>query len=515
MNIPRITSKHFLLSTVSIGLIGMQACQPKQMVKENSRPNIVFILVDDMGWADLPSYGNKFNEAPRISQMADDGMLFTQAYAAAPVCSPTRASIQSGQYPARIGIIDFISGLWRPYEEFIVPQNRTQHFPYDVKTIGELLKETGYLTGYFGKWHLGFSNGRFYPGPGSWHPGFKNEHHPGRRGYDVAIEYKGGGYFNPRFDPDYDDFYPHQPLSDILTDMSVDFIKNNQDTSFFLFLSHFDPHDLLDADSALIEKYLNKEKVYNYPCNAVYAAMIESVDMSVGRILDVLDETGLSENTIVFFFSDNGGLISRFDRTVIAPDKQHIYQDHTLSYIATSNAPLRSAKGSLYEGGIRVPLIVKWKNKIKPGIISNAPVISNDFFPTFLSLAGGVHPENHIVDGKCLIPELNGETPSPNRSLFWHYPVYHFYDVVSSAVIRGNWKLIERLDDHSVELYDLKHDLSETTNLANVMPEIRDELKAELKNWRMDVGADMPVKNPDFDPDRRYELGQHPWFQRN
>jgi len=297
----------------------------------SNRPNIVFIMADDMGWADLPVYGNQFNEAPRLSKMAEEGIRFTNAYAACPVCSPTRASIQSGQYPARVGVIDFIPGHWRPFEEVIVPVNRTQHLPANITTLGEAMKQAGYKTGYFGKWHLGHLD----------------EHHPSRRGYDNAYEYKGGGFFNPKFKPEFvvDDI--KKPLSEILTDMSIEFLEENRDTSFFLFLGHYDVHVQLDADSALIDKYLQKEKVNGYPCNAVYAAMVESVDKSVGRILDKLDELRLSENTIVLFFSDNGGLVKRFDGIpLLAKSKQHIYEDDTLLYIASSNAPLRAEKGT-------------------------------------------------------------------------------------------------------------------------------------------------------------------------
>ncbi len=253
---------------------------------EIQKPNIVFIMADDMGWADLPVYGNKFNEAPRLTKMANEGIRFTDAYAASPVCSSTRASIQSGQYPSRVGIIDFIPGHWRPFEEVTVPVNRTQYLPTTISSLGEVMKEVGYKTGYFGKWHLGNAN----------------EYHPSKRGYTKAYEYKGGGYFNSKFSPKYEIKDPTQPLADVLSDMSVEFLEESRDTSFFLFLSHYDVHVQLDADSALINKYLKKEKADNYPSNAVYAAMVESVDKSVGRVLDKLDELGLSENTIVIFF---------------------------------------------------------------------------------------------------------------------------------------------------------------------------------------------------------------------
>lgn len=457
-------------------------------------PNIVFIMADDMGWADLPAYGNQFNEAPHLSKMAAEGIRFTNAYAACPVCSPTRASIQSGQYPARVGVIDFIPGHWRPFEEVIVPRNRTQYLPQNITSLGEAMKSSGYKTGYFGKWHLGF----------------KDEHHPSKRGYDVAYEYKGGGFFNPKFKPDYLVENPKQPLADILTDMSVRFLEENKDSAFFLFLSHYDVHVQLDADSALIDKYLKKKKVDHYPCNAVYAAMVESVDKSVGRILDKLDELGLSENTIVFFFSDNGGLKSRFDKIpLIAKQTQHIYEGDSLLYIASSNAPLRAEKGTVYEGGIREPLIVKWPGKITFGKTSDALISSVDFYPTFIALANGNLSNSQVFDGKNILPELLGENSNPERSLFWHYPVYH-HDVPKSAIRRGDWKLVENLVDGAFELYNLKEDISESDNLAETQPGLVEELKAELTAWQKDTGAEMPVKNPDFDETKRETWQAHP-----
>jgi arylsulfatase A len=462
--------------------------------QKSNKPNIVFILVDDMGWADLPVYGNHFNEAPRLSKMAEEGIRFTNAYAACPVCSPTRASIQSGQYTARVGVIDFIPGHWRPYEKVIVPTNRTQYLPTNIITLGETMKKAGYKTGYFGKWHLGH----------------KDEHHPSKRGYDIAYEYKGGGFFNPNFKPDYKIKDPKRSLSAILTDMSVNFLEENRDTSFFLFLAHFDVHVQLDSDSALIEKYLKKEKVDGYPCNAVYAAMVESVDKSVGRVLDKLDELGLGENTMVMFFSDNGGLVSRFDEIpLIAQSKQYIYEDDPLLYIASSNAPLRNEKGTVYEGGIREPFIVRWPAKIEPGQVSDALIGSVDFYPTLVSLAGGKLPETQKFDGKNILPELMGNNPEQERTLFWHYPVYH-HDVPKSVIRKGDWKLIENLVDHTFELYNIKEDISESNNLAESNPEKLNELKGELKDIQEDTGARFPVENPDFDESKRYTWGRHP-----
>ena len=455
------------------------------------KPNVVFILADDLGWADLPVYGNKFNEAPNIDKLASEGVRFTNAYAACPVCSPTRASIQSGQYPARVGVIDFISGHWRPYEKVIVPKNRTQYLPREIVTIGEMMKSAGYVTGYFGKWHLGHDQ----------------KHHPLNQGYDEANV--GQGYYNVQFNPPRKTDSSER-LSELIADFGEEFIDKNKDRPFFLFLAHYDVHVQLDADQDLIDKYLNKKNTGTYPGNAVYAAMIEHLDRSVGRILSKLKETGLDENTVVVFFSDNGGLISRFDRhPLLAKNKLDIYTDNPLRYISTSNAPLRAEKGTVYEGGIREPLIVRWPGKIKAGSVSEAIVSSVDFYPTFMELAGGESPQSQVLDGESILPALTENKYDPERAVFWHYPVYH-HGVPAGAVRKGDWKLIENFVSGDVELYNLKADISEANNLADLFPEKKVELEGILKNWQKDVKAEFPVSNPNFDEKRRKEWGTHP-----
>jgi len=448
-----------------------------------------------MGWADLPIYGNKFNEAPRLAQMADEGIRFTNAYAACPVCSPTRASIMSGQYPARVGVIDFISGHWRPYEEVIVPKNRQQYLPEEILTMGEILKEAGYATGYFGKWHLGW----------------EDKYQPGNQGFEEVNVYKGGGYFS---------YASHMTtpiqvdsgkvLSEALTDLSLDFLREHKESPFLLYLAHYDVHVQLDADSSLIDKYLHKNKVAGYPCNAVYAAMVEEVDNSVGRILDKLDELGLSKNTLVVYFSDNGGLVSRFDRIpLLAKERQHIYEGDTLLYIASSNAPLRAEKGTVYEGGIREPMILRWPGTLEAGQVNDAIVSSVDFLPTFAELAGVGLPDEQVFDGISLVDILEGSAPDPQRAIFWHYPVYH-HDQPASVVRKGRWKLIHNLVNDRRFLYDLESDIGESTDLSQSEPELAEELYQLLEEWRKECKAEFPVPNPAFDPARRYEWGIHP-----
>lgn len=455
-------------------------------------PNIVFILADDLGWADLPCYGNTFNEAPNLDKLADAGMRFTNAYAACPVCSPTRASIQSGQYPARVGVIDFITGHWRPYEEVTVPKNRTQYLPGEIETLAEQLKKAGFTTGYFGKWHLGYSQ----------------ETLPGAQGYDKVHVYSGGGFYNPKFLPEPEKEYTGR-LSGILTDMSVDFIEDNKNQPFFLFLAHYDVHVQLDGDKDLIDKYLHKERVDEYPGNAVYAAMVEHVDRSVGRVVEKLEELELDENTMVIFYSDNGGLIGRFDKIpLLAENSLPVYKDSPLKYIASSNSPLRAEKGTVYEGGIREPLIVKWPAKIQKAQVSDALVTSVDFYPTFLALAGLEKPEQ-VLDGKSILPELLENKYDPERAIYWHYPVYHHAQPMG-AIRKGDWKLVQNFVTNDFDLFNLRADISEGMDLSTIYPEKTAELKQLLEDWQKDVGAEFPVPNPDFDEAKRFEWGKHP-----
>ena len=485
--------KIFLVLLFAVFLV---ACSPdKNDSLQGTRPNIIFILADDMGWADLPVYGNQFNEAPELSRMASEGIRFTDAYAACPVCSPTRASIMSGQYPARVGITDFITGHWRPYEEVIVPINRTQYLPEKIITLGEVMKNAGYSTGYFGKWHLGF----------------EDRHQPGNQGFETVNIYNGGGFFSyaSRMSTPLQ-LEPGTPLSEALTDLSLDFIRDHKADPFFLFLAHYDVHVQLDADPTLIEKYLSKEKVDRYPCNAVYAAMVEHVDNSLGRILREVEDLELADNTLVIFFSDNGGLVSRFDRIpLIADSKQYLYEGDTLLYVASSNAPLRAEKGTVYEGGIREPFIAWWPGQLEAGKVSSALISSVDFLPTFAELAGAELPDEQSFDGISLVDILEGSEPGPERAIFWHYPVYH-HDEPMSAIRKGKWKLIHNLVNNQKFLYDLKNDIGETKNLCQSEQEITDELYNLLEAWRQDCKAEFPIPNPGFIPEARYEWGVHP-----
>ena len=465
----------------------------KTVTNKATKPNIVMIMVDDLGGRDLPAYGNNFNEAPNIDKLRKQGVLFNNAYAA-PVCSPTRASIQSGQYPARVGIFDFIPGHWRPFEEVTVPHHDVQHLPDEIVTIGGMIQASGYKTGYFGKWHLGNNT----------------NHLPDARGYDKAHVYAGGGFYQPKFLPAYKS-NANKRLGALLTEMGIDFIKENKKEPFFLFISHYDVHVQLDADRILIDKYLKKKKDPDYASNAVYAAMIEHVDKSVGDLMQTLEEQGLADNTLFIFCSDNGGVDNRFDNVpLLGGLSKNVYPEgHPLRYVATSNAPLRAGKGTLYEGGVRVPLIVRWPGKIVPGSTSEALVSSVDYYPTFLEISKGKKPEKQVLDGISMVPILIANKFDPEREIFTHYPVYH-HEQPMSALRKGDWKIVENLVSGEFDLYNLKHDINEMTDLKFSFREKLETMKKALMKWQEATSAKRPVPNPDFDASKRYEWSKNP-----
>jgi uncharacterized sulfatase len=338
--------------------------------------------------------------------------------------------------------------------------------------------------------------------------------HPLEQGYDEANV--GEGYFKTKFTPPRPED-EDKIVSERLTTFASKFIRKHKQKPFFLFISHWDVHCALDAEKERVEKFLNKPKVPEYPCNAFYAACIAHLDHSVGEILALLKQEGLDEKTLVVFFSDNGGSISENKYPGIQDGKYPmvsprlgVYQDgDPLKYIMTSNVPLRSEKGSVYEGGVRDPLIVRYPGKIKPRSTSPEVVTSVDFYPTFLELANAPAPEGHTLDGVSLLPLLTGRAPLAERAIFWHYPVYH-HDRPASALRKGPWKLIENLESQDTQLYNLAADIGETTDLSKAYPQIHSALYAELKQWQKSVDAQLPVPNPDFDPVRRQEWGKNP-----
>lgn len=430
------------------------------------KPNIILILADDLGWADLACYGNTFNETPNLDRLAREGLRFTQFYAG-PVCSPTRANLQSGQDQARFGITQHIPGHRRPFAKLIDPVV-PDHLPLEVETFAERLGSAGYATGYFGKWHLG-----------------KTGHGPAEQGWKTALEFQGNvvpqavaGSANRR-------------TAEFLAEKAIGFIQAHQKEPFLLQVSHQAVHIPLSTTPALLQKYQAKKPAPGYPSRPEYAGLLEELDQSVARIVAEVDRLGLGERTLILFLSDNGGL------------------EHEQSgRIVTSNAPLRGEKGTLYEGGIRIPSIARWTGRVAAGKVSETPAITMDVYPTLLELARVEAPRKQPLDGISLVPLLNDPAAALGRdTLYWHLPHYH-HSSPASAIREGNWKLVEFFETGERELYDLAADLGEKKNLAKQEPERAAKLQATLEAWRRRVGARMPKPNPHYDPARATELGK-------
>ena len=450
----------------------------------SEKPNIILIFIDDLGWSDVACYGNDFVETPRIDQLAAEGLRFTDFYAAGAVCSPTRCAVQSGQNQARIGITAHIPGHWRPFDRVITPLT-TMALPLDTVTVAESLQKAGYKTAYVGKWHLG--NG----------PQFQPDH----QGYDFTAVIGGPhlpGTFRVQGRKDLKPA-PEQYRTEFEADVSLQFIEENKNHPFFLMLSPFAVHIPLGAMSDKVEKYRKKaaEAGRTLP-NPIYAAMIEHCDDMVGRIVDSVEAEGLTERTMIVFTSDNGGLYRRHDYMPHADDD------------VSDLAPLKGEKGSLHEGGIRVPLIVKYPPLTQPGTTTAEPTISYDFYPTFVELAGGKLPENQTIDGSSIVPLLKSpETKLKRSAIHFHYPHYH-HDRPASAIREREWKLIEYLDGTGdMELYHIAKDLSESKNLAKEKVGRAADLKKKLNAWRQQVSARMPIANPHYDPDRAGRMVEH------
>jgi len=468
-----------------------------------TKPNVVFILVDDLGWADLGCYGSTFHETPNIDQLAGESMRFTSAYAACPVCSPTRTSIMTGKYPARTGVTDWIAGRQVYNPGLPCDMLLSREFELEMKleeiTIAEALKEAGYHTFFAGKWHMG-EDSIFWPE----HQGFDIN----KGGWSVGSPR--GGYFSPYVNPRLESGPEGECLTDRLTDESIAFLEANEGEPFLLYLSFYTVHTPLQGKPELIEKYEQKLETlgltpgsmettdrewikYAAPRgrfvertqqgHPIYASMIETLDSNVGRLMQKLRELGLDENTIVIFMSDNGGLA-------------------TSEGSPTSNLPLRAGKGWMYEGGIREPMFIKWPGSGLEGSVSDVPVTSTDFYPTILEMAGlELKPEQHM-DGVSLAPLLTGKGHLSERPLFWHYPHYGNQGGKPGAAVRvGDYKLIEFFDPGIVELYNLAEDMGETKNLAEKMPEKAGELLHLLHSWQNEVGAEGMDPNPAFDPE--------------
>jgi arylsulfatase A-like enzyme len=437
------------------------------------RPNIVFVLADDLGWADLACYGSTVHETPNLDRFAQHCVRFTDAYAAAPVCSPTRASLMTGKSPARLHMT-----IWReaaedpPRNRRLLPPTAVANLPLSETTIAKRLRAAGYLTALVGKWHLGDA-----------------EHYPEAHGFDINIGGTGWGapstYFYPytgklwgafRYVPHLEYGKHGEYLTDRLTDEAIKIINHAGEQPFFVYLAHHAVHTPIEAKAADVTRFSESLAEKGSRRNATYAAMVRSLDQSFGRVLAHLQQRGLAENTIVIFSSDNGGFIGNYNGQQV-----------------TDNAPLRSGKGSLYEGGIRVPLAVFWPGVTPQGATCYEPVVSTDLFCTILSMAGLPMPKDVCPDGKNLTPLLrHPQSHLARDALFFHYPHYYETTTPVSAVRAGDWKLLEYYEDHHLELYNLRRDLSERSNLAPQMGEKARELRARLRGWLDSLKAQMP-----------------------
>ena len=476
---------------LSLMILCNLSCNTATMQKI-SRPNIVVLYIDDLGWKDLGCTGSKYYETPHIDKMAAEGMSFTQAYAGSPVCSPSRAALFSGQYSARNKMtegpeptsnadilkakLDF-KGKNLDALPTRSPARRLCLHP-DQITFAEVLQQAGYKTGYLGKWHCGWDE-PFWPD---------------KQGFEMAEGFRSvPAGTRGHWGRDYIPYLKKKPMreltedeymADALTQRAVEFIEENSRQPFLLVLSHYLVHTPLQGKPEKVAKW--KKKATTDQDNPVMAAMIESVDQGIGKILNTLDKLDLSKNTIVVFYSDNGG--------------------HGPT---TSMTPLRGSKGMLYEGGIRVPLIFHWKGKISPDLSCDIPVASIDFFPTFLEISGASIPEGHPVDGESLVPLFSQNGKIIRKEIFWHFPAYlenyrgmegKWRTTPAGAIRKGEWKLIEFFEDGSLELYNLEDDLGEHNNLAENNPEIKNELYQLMLDWRKVIQAPVPEElNPEYE----------------
>lgn len=511
------------------------SAQKSKAVKNNRRMNVIFFLVDDLGYTDLGYSGSSFYETPHIDSFSKVGVRFNQAYAACHVCSPTRASIMSGQYPARLGLTDWLPGRKDFEFQKLQTVRSVQHLPYNAKPLPEVLKENGYSTAIFGKWHLG-----------------EDSNSTQKQGFDVHVPdynkgWPNGTYFSPYNMKGLEGGPNGEYLTDRLTTEALKWVEHNKDQPFFLYLAHYAVHDPIQGRGDLVAKYEKKRNQLAKPArppfilegnpddgsmvtgdaqdkehqgyrifsdrtvkikqnqdNVQFAAMVESMDESFGRVMAKLKELGLDENTVVIFFSDNGGMsAANFGNPARKIPGSGSDLDKAYS---TSNLPLRGGKGWMYEGGIREPLLIYWPKHGKHGITTDVPVISTDFYSTILDMVG-IDPSprgNNGIDGKSMVPILKGEKAGieqlKQKPLFWHFPHYsnHGGQSPGGAVRLGDYKLIEYYENNVVQLYNIKNDPSEQHDLVQAEPAKVKELQTLLHNWRREVGAAMPLPNPKY-----------------
>lgn len=452
-----LTRRHFLAAS------SLAMAQPSR-----TPLNFILILVDDFGATDLSCYGSRFYRTPHMDKLASEGMRFTQAYSACTVCSPSRAAIMTGKYPARLHITDWIAGHNYPWAK-LKPPAWTQHLHLEERTLAEALKPLGCATASIGKWHL-------TP------PGGNPDFLPDKQGFDVnkAGTFRGQppSYFSPYKIETLEDGPAGEYLIDREQEEASQFIRQHRDKPFFLYMPHHTVHTPLQAKQPVIEKYrvVADEKAPQH--NPTYAAMIESLDDNIGKLMQTLQETGVDDRTVVMLTGDNGGFLP---------------STHT-------NLGMRAGKGSAYEGGVRVPLLIRWPGVIRGGSVSNVPVIGCDFYPTLLELAGATSAAGQIVDGESLVPLLRGRSGLKRDALFWHYPHYHPGGAKPySAIRQGDWKLIVFQEDDKMELYNLKSDPEEKRDLATSNSAKAAALRNRLNAWLKETGAQQSVPNPAHD----------------
>lgn len=445
---------------------------------QETKPNVIFILVDDLGWTDLSSYGSDYYQTPNIDKLVSKGVKFTNAYAASNVCSPTRASIITGKYPATLHLTDFIPGKTLPNSKLLPPKWQ-KFLDTTHNSMAKIFKANGYVTAHIGKWHLG-KDSLYWP-----------ENH----GFDINIggwsngaplknkKKNANGYFSPYGNPRLEDVKKDEYLTERLAKEAKMFIEQNHKKPFFLNLWFYSVHTPLQAKQEKIEKYkalLDSTKNHK---NAVYAAMIEHMDEAVGEIFNTLKSLQIEKNTIIIFTSDNGGLVGNHER---------------FTEKVTSNYPLKSGKGDIYEGGIRVPCVIYYPKKIKPRSEST-PIISADFLPTLVDLAELSEVKNKDFEGVSLASLLLTKTPLKERPLFWHYPHYHTEGAVPYSAIRLNqYKLIHNLETDSLELYNLEKDIGENNDLSTKNEQVKKELFFKLQQWKLSVKAQKPITNSEY-----------------
>jgi arylsulfatase A-like enzyme len=567
--IKHLYMKTILLFLITFGLTsGANAQSKKDNLKEaNKKYNVIFFLVDDMGWSDLGYEGSSLYETPTIDSFAKKGVRFTQAYAACHVCSPTRASIMTGEYPARLHLTDWLPGRKDfPFQKLESRKLTVQHLPYNQPTLPRVLKDNGYKTAIFGKWHLGWDDTTY-------------ANSPQRQGFDIHIPdwdagWPNGTYFSPYGLKGLEGGPKGQYLTDRLTDEAMKWVAKNKDHPFFLYLANFAVHDPIQGRGDLVVKYekklnqmrskeesgdmkgnvsstnlfnpnagnaftlegnpddpnplsrqaldaLSKDKEYSgfsllpnrivkvrqQQTNPVFAAMVESVDESLATVLQKLKELGLEDNTIIIFFSDNGGMSA----ANFGNPHRNISPFNLDKAYSTSNLPLRGGKGWLYEGGIREPLIIYIPNSATNGTVVNTPVISTDFYSTIMDILGlPLTNGKDGVDGMSLVPILKnqeeGKEKIAKRAIYWHFPHYSNHGAQSpgGAVRYGDYKLLEYYENGTVQLFNIKDDPGEHNDLSKTEPKKAEELKEMLHKWRKSVDAVMPYPNPKYDPKAKW-----------